>query len=470
MNKKEACPHCLELENKLDKAKKINQVLVERIEHSMDFEGDSYALFQSAIALENRVKRRTAALEEMVESLNQANDSLKAAKEKAEQAAQAKSKFLARMSHELRTPMNAILGFGQLMQSDPANLLSPSYADYLKEILGAGEHLLELINEVLDLAKIDAEKVRLSIEDVEIWPALRECLTLLGPVAKQRKIELVIEENENTKCHVRADRVRLKQIMINLLTNAIKYNKQGGRVVLRCHGLKEDWTRVTISDQGAGIAPHEQKKIFEPFKRLSQHAEIEGTGIGLALTRQLLILMKGDIGVDSIPGKGSSFWFELPACEARRLTKKIKISENVLTQLTGKPLYTLLYVEDNPANLKLVSEIIKHRPEIQLLTAHTAGLGLDIATAYHPDLILLDIHLPDMNGHELLLRLKTYSKTRNIPVVAVSADAMESEIKKALQNGFKSYLTKPINIQKFNSMINHYLTAPNVTPKYGRKK
>ncbi len=466
MSEKIACPHCLELENELNKSRTINQVLVERIEHSIDLEGDSYSLFQNAIALENRVKRRTVELEEMVESLNQANDSLKAAKEKAEQATQAKSKFLARMSHELRTPMNAILGFGQLMQADPANLLSPSYADYIKEMMNAGEHLLELINEVLDLAKIDAEKIRLSIEDVEIRPALRECLTLLGPVAEQRKIELILEEGKNRKCHVKADRVRLKQIMINLLTNAIKYNKEGGRVVLHCNEPKSDRIRVTISDQGTGITEHEQKKIFKPFNRLSRHAEIEGTGIGLALTRQLLILMGGEIGVDSVPGKGSDFWFELPACEeAQQPTEKTNLSVNALAQLTGRSRYTLLYVEDNPANLKLVSEIIKNRPEIQLLTAHTAGLGLDIATAYRPDLILLDIHLPDMNGHEILHRLKQHKVTIDIPVVALSADAMEQEIKKALQNGFKRYLTKPINIQQFNDMINHYLTAQDDTLK-----
>ena len=462
MSKKETCPHCRELEKELEKSRKINRVLAERIEHSMDLEGDSYALFQSAIALENKVKKRTLALEEMVESLNEANDALKAAKEKAEQATQAKSKFLARMSHELRTPMNAILGFSQLIQADTANPLSPSHADYLKEILNAGEHLLELINEVLDLTKIDAGKIHLSIEDVDIRPLLRDCITLLGPVAVQRKIEFIIEDEENTNHHVRADRVRLKQILINLLTNAIKYNKESGRVILSCNKLKDGWIRVAITDEGSGIAQHQHNQIFETFERLSHHAEIEGAGIGLSLTRQLLVLMEGDIGVDSIPGKGSTFWFKLPTCQiSTHMDQRTEQPENDQDRFTGKQRYTLLYVEDNPANLKLVSEIIRNRPEIRLLKAHTARLGLDIATAYRPDLILLDIHLPDMTGNDLLLQLKRHKITKNIPVVAVSADAMEREIKKALQNGFSHYLIKPIDIVQFNRIVNHYLIAQN---------
>ncbi len=462
MSENEGCPHCRELEKELDKSRTINRVLAERIEHSMDLEGDNYALFQSAIALESKVRKRTATLEEMVESLNQANDALKAAKEKAEQATQAKSKFLARMSHELRTPMNAILGFSQLMQADTANPLSPSHADYLKEILNAGEHLLELINEVLDLTKIDAGKIRLSIEDVDVWPVLRDCIALLGPVAEQRKIEFIIEDEGNTGCHVRADRVRLKQILINLLTNAIKYNKESGLVILSCNKLKDGWIRVAISDEGTGIAQHQHKQIFETFERLSHHAEIEGTGIGLALTRQLLVLMGGDIGVDSVTGTGSTFWFKLPACQVTsHVTQRIEQSGNDPTRLAGKQQYTLLYVEDNPANLKLVSEIIKSRPEIQLLKALTARLGLDIATAYRPDLILLDIHLPDMTGNDLLFQLRRHKVTKNIPVVAVSADAMDQEIKKALQNGFSHYLTKPIDIVQFNRIVSHYLIAQN---------
>ncbi len=459
MSKDDTCPHCRKLERELLKLKTINRVLVERVEHSMDLEGDSYNLFQAAIALEDKVHERTAALQKMVASLNAANDALKAANQKAEQAVEAKSKFLARMSHELRTPLNAILGFGQLMQEDEDEPLSAKHADYQKTVLKAGEHLLGLINEVLDLARIDAGKTSIQVEDVDARVVLQECLALLRPVAAQSRVEFTIEGEESLTCYVKADRVRLKQVLINLLSNAIKYNKEGGRVVLRCNVTNNNRVHFGVSDEGQGIAPHEYKQIFEPFERLPHHEEIRGSGIGLAVSRQLVELMGGEISVTSVPGRGSTFCFELPLGQNVPITQKLGLATNEQNPLAEEKKYTLLYVEDKCANLELMSEIIKRRQDIQFLTAQTASSGLDIAITYQPDLILLDINLPDMDGNELLRLILQHKKTGHIPVVAVSADAMQQEIEKALQNGFKKYLTKPIDITELNSVISHYLIA-----------
>lgn len=455
MTDREAFPDCKDLKKEIEKLKKINRVLVERVEHSMDHEGDSYALFQAAITLDDKVRERTSTLEHTV-------DSLKNAKEKAEQAVQEKSRFLARMSHELRTPMNAILGFGQLMLEDTASPLSEKHSDYMLTILKAGEHLLELINEVLDLARIDAGKMCLTLEDIDARLILMECFSLLKPVADKRGIELVFGSEQCISCFIQADSMRFKQVLINLLTNAIKYNRESGQVVLSCDMSKNNWVRFMISDQGVGFTSDKYKQIFEPFERLEHHAEIKGSGMGLTVTRQLVELMGGEIGVESTLGTGSTFWFELPVGQVLSLNKKIELIENVPHRSNEKKRLTLLYIEDNIDNIKLVSEIIKAYQGIQFLTAQTAELGLDIAIAHQPDLILLDINLPDMNGNELLREMLQIKETKYIPVVAISADAMKEDIEKALKNGFKQYITKPINIAEFKHLIDYHLISQNI--------
>jgi two-component system, sensor histidine kinase and response regulator len=454
MNNADDYCRCKNLEGEVNKLKKINEVLLGRIENSMSPEGCSYTLFQTAVTLENKVRNRTSTLEGIIESLNEKNYFLLEAKEKAELSEQEKTKFLARMSHELRTPMNSILGFSQLMLLDSTEVVSPLHTDYLYEVLKAGEHLLELIDEVLDLAKIDAGKINLSMGDVELWPVLNECVSLLGPVADRRNIKFLINDVSNMECCVRADRMRLKQVIINLLTNAIKYNKEGGSISLSCNDLKDGWIRIAVTDEGQGISRSEHKQIFEPFERLINSTDIPGTGIGLALVKQLLVLMGGSVSVDSVQGKGSTFWFVLPVGQGSATLGNGLDSGGVSIFPLIKPHYTLLYVEDNPANIKLVSEIIIRRPEIKLLTAENAGLGLDVAMACRPDLILLDIHLPDMNGTELLNQLRQHWETKDIPVVAVSADVIEPVIQKTLNEGFKQYITKPIEVEKFNDVIN----------------
>lgn len=303
---------CSKLILEINKLKKINRVLVQRVERSMDLEGDSYALFQTAIVLEAKVQERTASLEKIVSSLNQANDALTDAKEKAEQAVQAKSKFLARMSHELRTPLNAILGYGQLMQGADEQPLNARYSGYLDIMLNAGAHLLELINEVLDLAKIDAGKMSLSITKVDASIVIDDCLALLKPVAAERNIEIIINAKANLSCLIQADTIRLRQVLINLLTNAIKYNREGGKIHLGCDKSSKDALHFSITDEGNGIPAGDYSQIFEPFERLNHHAEVKGSGIGLAVCKQLIELMGGKIGVESQKDHGSTFWFELP--------------------------------------------------------------------------------------------------------------------------------------------------------------
>lgn len=369
---------------------------------------------------------------------------LKHEKERAMKANQAKTEFLSSMSHELRTPLNAILGFSQLMVFDEN--LNEEQVDNIREIEKGGQHLLELINEVLDLAKIEAGRIELSIEKVDLETLLEECQMLSGAIADQRGIFITLPEKYDYT--LRADYTRVKQVMLNLLSNAVKYNHDDGLVEILCEPQTGDMLKITVRDNGNGIADEDVENLFEPFNRLgAEYSEIEGTGIGLVITKRLIEMMDGAIGVESKLGEGSSFWFTLPEIidEADELDT-LEHDISVIQFIEGEP-EQLLYIEDNPANMRLVSQLIASRTPHSLLTADSPLAGLELAREQVPALILLDINLPDMNGYDVLQQLREDELTRDIPVIAVSANAMPGAEERALEAGFVSYITKPIDMQ-----------------------
>ena len=396
-----------------------------------------------------RVKNHLA-LKSMADFLKEKNSELEIARTSAENANRAKTDFLSSMSHELRSPLNAILGFAQLMES-----ASPSPNDSQKEsiaqILMAGWHLLNLINEILDLSLIESGKVSLSPEPVSLANVMSECQAMMEPQAQQRGISLTFPKFENL-FFVSADQTRLKQIIINLLSNAIKYNSEKGSIIVDWTSNEQGRTRFSIRDTGAGLSPEKLAQLFQPFNRLGQEASsIAGTGIGLVVTKRLTELMGGILGVESVVGVGSVFWCELISIVAPQLGNNKANSVVVTPEQAPRdaPPRTVLYVEDNPANMMLVEQLISRRPEIQLLTAVNGTLGIEIARNSLPTMILMDINLPGINGIEAMKFLKEDPLTAHIPIVALSANALPGDIEKGLQAGFFSYLTKPIKIQEF---------------------
>jgi PAS domain S-box-containing protein len=375
---------------------------------------------------------------------------LNAAMQAAESANRAKSDFLSSMSHELRTPLNAILGFAQLLESGvPApTAIQKRNVD---QILKAGWYLLELINEVLDLALIESGKFTLSKEPVSVAEVLAECRAMVEPQARDRNIAMSFPASFDQPCYISADRTRVKQVLINLLFNAIKYNRPNGRVTVDFVQTAGRTLRIFVRDTGAGLQPEQLAQLFQPFNRLGQEAGTEqGTGIGLVVTKRLVEVMGGTIGVESTVGDGSIFWVELELASAPQLA--VADGEHpsaTRARHVDAPLRTVLYVEDNPANLELVEQLVARRRDLRLLSAADGRVGLEYARACLPAVILMDINLPGISGTEAMKLLRADPATAHIPIIALSANAVPRDIQKALDAGFFNYITKPIVVGQF---------------------
>jgi PAS domain S-box-containing protein len=393
--------------------------------------GDVYAICAISTDITER-KRAERALED--------------ATEQAESANQAKSRFLSRMSHELRTPLNAILGFGQLLELDE---LDPAQRDNVEQILKGGRHLLALINEVLEISRIEAGEMPMSMEPVDVGLALTEVVQLMGPLAAERGLQLDVVVDNGAPEFVRADYQRLRQVLLNLVSNATKYNIVGGRISLRVEAADHDGVRIAVTDTGTGIAADQLPKLFNAFERLDADSrDVEGTGLGLALSKRLVEAMEGTIDVDSELGSGSTFSVVLRAAEHHQVTQTSEARDQPRVQrsLDGSR-RTVLCIEDNISNIKLLERIFAGLPGVDLVAAGQGTLGLELARQHRPDLILLDLNLPDMSGEAVLRQLFEDPATGEIPVVVLSADATERQIERLLALGARDYLTKPFDVK-----------------------
>ena len=391
-----------------------------------------------------------------------AEAALTAAKDEAERASRAKSEFLSRMSHELRTPLNAVLGFGQLLETDSANPLNAQQRGRVEELLRGGRHLLSLINEVLDLARIEAGTLQLQLQPVGLAALAGDCLRLMQPVAAERGVTVTVAADADGAARVQADPTRLKQVLINLLSNAIKYNRRGGFVGLSWQVEQGGGqVRIDVQDNGPGLRSDQQERLFQAFERLdAERTHVEGAGIGLALSKWLVDLMRGEIGVRSTAGVGSTFWLRLASVDASAAgpAAPVAVSSNP-PEATAPAMRrrSVLYIEDNAVNQVLMQGMLAKREHIDLVVAGMPLEGLALARQRPPELVLLDIQLPGIDGYEVLRRLQADPLTRHIPVVAVSANALSSDREQAAQAGFVDYITKPLDLTRLLALVDSVL-------------
>ncbi|HEV8616732.1 MAG TPA: ATP-binding protein [Methylomirabilota bacterium] len=393
--------------------------------------------------LHERVKRHAEELEQRVEERTAA----------ANRANQAKSEFLSRMSHELRTPLNSVIGFGQLLEMGQ---LDDGQRESVERILVAGRHLLGLINEVLEISRIEAGVLRLSLEPVPVADTLRSAIDLVKPLAAQRRIELR-GNLPDVSLHVMADHQRLQQVLLNLLSNAVKYNREGGLVTVTCAETAVERLQIHVTDTGRGIGADDIARLFTPFERFgAENSEVEGTGLGLTLSKRLLEAMGGTMQVESQVDVGSTFTLDLALAEAVDAIPMAVEPPSAVAPGSGG---LVLYIEDNLSNFRLVERVLERRPRMRLLPAIQGRLGLDLAREHQPDLILLDLHLPDLPGEEVLRRLLAEPRTREIPVVVVSADATPGQIERLRAAGARDYLTKPLDVRQLLTVIDTHIAA-----------
>ena len=384
---------------------------------------------------------------------------LRRSKEEAEKANRAKSEFLSRMSHELRTPLNAILGFAQLLEM---SALDRDKREAVAQILKAGQHLLGLINEVLEISRIEAGRLSLSPEPVLISSAIQEALDLLTPMAVRRNILLRDEGGKERRRYVMADQQRLKQVLLNLISNAIKYNSDDGNVTIASEELDGSRLKIKVRDTGPGIKPESMSKLFTPFERLgAEQTGVEGTGLGLALSKRLLEMMGGSIGAENNPDRGATFWMELPLVQdpVTQLPAAMPAVSAPVFPAQQQRQHIVLYVEDNLSNITLIEHIIVHRPHVKLVAAMQGRLGLDLAREHRPDLILLDLHLPDISGEEVLHALRQEPALQSTPIIVISADATRGTIERLHAKGVLDYLPKPLDIKRFLQLLDTCLSG-----------
>lgn len=385
---------------------------------------------------------------------------LEIAKDAAESASLAKNEFLGRMSHELRTPLNAILGFGQLLEMEAQ---TEENDESVEQILRAGRHLLTMVDEVLDIARIEAGQMSLSVEPVSVRHVIRESVDLVRLIAAKQEIFLQADDALATDNYVSADKQRLKQVLLNLLSNAIKYNRRRGTVTISSERVGEERLRISVGDTGYGIPAGMLERLFTPFDRLgADQGAIEGTGLGLALSKGLIDAMGGSLGVESTEGEGSCFWVELPLATRPMLSGSVP-AERIALELPDEAVevtHTVLFVEDNLANVRLIERVFKHRPQVRLLTAMQGSLGLELAREHHPALIFLDLNLPGLSGDKVLIQLRQDPAIRDIPVVIVSGDAIPSQVQRMLDLGARGYITKPFNVRELLDVVDESLPPP----------
>ena len=441
----------------------LEQQILLRTGDELEALGESFnqmtsRLRESYANLETKVEQRTHELGMAMSLLEQKSELLAIAD-------RAKSEFLSRMSHELRTPLNAIIGFTEIMELDPQT--PDGQQDWIRHVLKAGRHLLGLIDEVLDIARIETGRLSLSLEPVGIEETVNEVLDLVRPLAARSDIRIEVQAYAGMAGWVRADRQRLQQVLLNLFTNAIKYNHAGGSVTVLMREIGDARLRLTVRDTGPGIPVNKLGRLFTPFDRLgAEESGIEGNGLGLAISKRLIEAMDGTIDLDTREGQGSAFWIELPVAASPVIPLQPDDPSNPIPTTGGAPrrAASVLYIEDNLSNLELMKTILALRPGITLLSAMQGRIGLTLAREHSPDLILLDLNLPDMHGDDVLTCLRQDERTLEIPVAAISADATPAQQQRTLGLGACAYLTKPLDVRRLLALLEEVLMREGAAP------